>query len=300
MKKNILITGGKGFIGSHLVDALVKKNNVYVVDNGMSAIKYKNPKATYFNRFIEDFISPIGEFDECYHLASAASPKFYQLYPLETITSNTTGTINAINLAKKTLFTSTSEVYGEPLEHPQKETYRGNVSTTGPRACYDESKRLGETICSIMSRKKDVRIARIFNTYGARMRPDDGRVIINFYNQIKNNVPVTIYGDGFQTRSLCYVDDTVRGLISIMENGTNGEIYNIGNPQELMIQDIAYLLYDIIGAKELPFDYKALPKDDPTRRKPDITKALDELNWSPRFSLREGLKDMIKELECIK
>lgn len=292
MKKKILISGGAGFIGSHLTDFLIAEGNeVVVVDNLLSANSYRHPKAKYIIKNVEDFSSR-DIFDRACHLASPASPQIYQKYPWETISANTEGLKKIISLAKRTLFASTSEIYGSPFEHPQKEIYWGNVNSFGPRSCYDEAKRLGETICflSVHHDKKDVRVVRIFNTYGPRMDPADGRVIINFIEQIKKNKPLTIYGSGRQTRCFCYVSDLVKGLVLAMEKGKKGEVYNLGNPEEVTINKMAKILLDLSGKKNYKIKYLKLPQDDPPKRRPDITKANQELGWQPKIGLTEGLK----------
>lgn len=233
------------------------------------------------------------------HLASPASPKAYSERPMETILANTAGTAMLLDLAWKAdarfLFTSTSETYGEPEEHPQAEGYRGNVSTTGPRACYDESKRLGETICSVWKeRGVDIRIARLFNTYGPGMAESDGRVVETFVRQALKGAPLTVHGDGRQTRSFCYVDDTVRGLVKLLEAAPTDEwIFNIGNPDERMISTLAQMILVLADRNGQDVEYLPLPEDDPTRRCPDINRAVELLDWKPEISLANGLKMMI-------
>ncbi len=224
-------------------------------------------------------------YDEAYHLASPASPVDYQGHPFETINANTQGLVAAILCSRRTLFTSTSEVYGSALVIPQSETYWGNVNPIGPRSCYDESKRMGETICYEFAKLgKDIRTVRLFNSYGPRMRKGDGRVIRTFMDQAKESKPLTIYGDGSQTRSFCYVSDTVAGLMAAMEKGKSGEVYNIGNPKEYTVSQIAKL----IGGG-CPVEHKPLPQDDPPQRLPDISKAKRDLGWKPRVSIKDGL-----------
>jgi UDP-glucuronate decarboxylase len=239
-------------------------------------------------------------FDQIYHMACPASPPLYQIDPIHTAKTCFLGTLHALELAQKVnatmLVTSTSEVYGDPHVHPQTEDYRGNVSCTGPRACYDEGKRIGETLCFDMNRKygTKIRIARIFNTYGPRMAPTDGRVISNFVVQALANDDVTVYGDGSQTRSFCYVDDQVRGLQSLMNHATEIGPVNIGNPVEYTVKEIAETVVKMIPGCTSKIVYKPIPVDDPTRRKPDISKAKAVLGWEPQVPLSEGLTRVIQ------
>merc|ERR1712176_347882 len=242
------------------------------------------------------------EVDQIYHLACPASPVFYQKNPIKTVKTGVTGTINMCGLAKRLgarlLLTSTSEVYGDPEHHPQTEEYWGHVNPIGIRSCYDESKRMGETICFEYQRRHDVeiRVARIFNTYGPRMLENDGRVVSNFICQALKGKELTIYGDGMQTRSFCYIDDQVRGLISLMESGQVGPI-NIGNPDEYTIAALAKMTCKLVnvkmGSSHTGFVYKDLPSDDPKKRKPDITKAEKLLKWTPDVDLEQGLGSTI-------
>ena len=300
MKKSILVTGGAGFIGSHLVEKLIEAGHeVTVIDNFSSGkrenLKNLPVKVIYHN--VVDKIN-LSKFSQIYHLASLASPVFYQKYPVETALSNSVGTYNLLLEVNKNksriLFASSSEVYGNPLEHPQKEDYWGNVNPIGPRACYDESKRLGETLMMDFCReyKIETKIARIFNTYGPRMRTDDGRVVPSFIVQALKNKPITIFGDGKQTRSFCYISDMVEGLIKLMNSNYVGPV-NLGNPQEITILDLAKKIKKLTNSKS-KIVFKKLPVDDPVRRKPDIVLAKKVLNWAPKISIEEGLKETIK------
>ena len=311
MKRRILITGGGGFIGSNLVEVLLKDENNYIIvlDNFYSSRKenlesfLSNPRFKLMERDVTDSYLHLEEekIDQIYHLACPASPKFYQKDPIKTLDTCYLGTKYMLELAKTTgatlLFTSTSEVYGDPLEHPQKEEYRGNVNPIGPRSCYDEGKRIGETLCFDYHRRYgvNIRVVRIFNTYGPRMRSDDGRVVSNFIVQGLKGSKLTIYGDGSQTRSFCHVSDTVQGLIALMNSSVIGPV-NIGNPDEYTILQLAdqikQLIEEITG-KDISYVYKDLPKDDPTRRKPVIDKARSELSWKPEVHLSVGLKNTI-------
>ncbi len=306
---NVIVTGGAGFIGSHLVDGLLKRGyRVVAVDNlvtgskGNLADASKNPNFTFVEHDIIQLLTKqqIDKATHIFHLASPASVVDYQKYPEETALVNSVGTRNLLQLAQETgsrfLFASTSEVYGDPQEHPQKETYWGNVNPNGVRACYDESKRFGEMLSMTYFRrdKLDIRIARIFNTYGPRMRSDDGRVVSNLINQAIGNQPLTVYGDGTQTRSFCYVSDMVEGLVKLMfTDGIAGEVINVGSPEEYRILDLATKIKTMTGAhSEIVF--KSLPADDPKERRPDITKAKELLGWEPKVSLDEGLQKTIE------
>lgn len=308
--KVVLVTGGAGFIGSHLIDRLLEEGKtVIAVDNlitGNSAnISHLSGNRRF--RFIRaDASQPPEEYlpghniGEIYHLASPASPRGYQDHPVETYLVNSLGTHHLLNFARdihaKFIFASTSEVYGDPLEHPQKETYFGNVNTLGVRACYDESKRFGEMSCMVFYRKfsVDVRIVRIFNTYGPRMDPRDGRVIPNFLTQALANRPITVYGDGAQTRSFCYVSDMVDGIRKAMEHPhARGEVFNIGNPDEFRMLDLAKKIKQILDSSS-DLVFTSLPEDDPTRRKPDISKAKRVLGWAPQVNFDDGLRRTIE------
>ena len=299
----ILVTGGAGFIGSHLCKYLLDKGEeVICMDNFFTGNKrnilpfLKNPN---FELMRHDIIQPIYlEVDQIYNLACPASPIHYQWDPIKTTLTSTVGIYNMLGIAKRTkariLQASTSEVYGDPLEHPQKETYRGNVNCIGPRACYDESKRVAETFMMDYHRenKVDIRIARIFNTYGPNMAINDGRVISNFIVQALKNEPITTYGDGSQTRSFCYVSDLIEGLYKMMnQDGFIGPV-NLGNPNEFTILELAKMIIKLIGSKST-IVYKELPKDDPTRRRPDISLAKEKLKWEPKIRLEDGLKKTI-------
>ncbi len=309
----ILVAGGAGFIGSHLCDKLIKeKHTVICVDNLVSGSE-KNISHLISNSnftFIKhDVIKPLkieGKIDAVFHLASPASPNHYSkisylALPMETMLVNTTGTINLLELARqknaKFLFASTSEVYGDPLVHPQPETYNGNVSTTGPRSVYDEAKRFGETITAFYLNKYqvDARIARIFNTYGPRMLKEDLRMMVTFINQAKAEKDITVFGDGKQTRSLTFIDDMTEGLYRLMfYSNTKGEIINLGSTDEHSVNDYAKLVKDLTNSKSKIIHSEDLPKDDPKKRKPDISKAMKILNWKPLVNLKTGLTKMIK------
>ncbi|MBL7206327.1 MAG: SDR family oxidoreductase [Candidatus Aenigmarchaeota archaeon] len=302
--ENILVTGGGGFIGSHLCDFLLEKgNSVICIDNFGSGSSKNiehlkgNEKFSLIEHDISENLKLDQKIDKIYHLASRASPIAFKKYPIDIMMTNSLGTFNLLEISRKNnapiLFTSTSEVYGEPEEHPQKETYNGNVNCNGPRSCYDESKRFAEALFFSFNRQygTEIRIVRLFNTYGPRMRSDDGRVIPNFANQALKNEPITVYGDGSQTRSFCFVTDTVKGLYKMMESGKSGPI-NLGNPVERTILETAKLVKKLTSS-DSEIIFKSLPKDDPTRRKPDITKAKEELDWNPEIDFEEGLEKTI-------
>jgi len=300
----IVVTGGAGFVGSHLVDRLLERgDNVIVIDNFFTGRKenvmhhFKNPR---FELIRHDVVEPILlEVDQIYHLACPASPVHYKFNPVKTIKTNVMGTLNMLGLAKRIgarfLLTSTSEVYGDPLQHPQTETYWGNVNPIGVRSCYDEGKRTAETLTMDYHRgaNVEVRIARIFNTYGPRMCIDDGRVVSNFVAQALRKEPLTVYGDGKQTRSFQYVSDLVDGLIRLMENNHVGP-FNLGNPGEFTMLELAQVVKETIDSSAR-IEFKENTADDPHKRKPDITKAKDLLKWEPRISLREGLPLMVED-----
>ncbi|XP_006428995.2 UDP-glucuronic acid decarboxylase 1 [Citrus clementina] len=300
----LVVTGGAGFVGSHLVDKLIDRGDeVIVIDNFFTGRKdnlvhhFRNPR---FELIRHDVVEPILlEVDQIYHLACPASPVHYKYNPVKTIKTNVMGTLNMLGLAKrvgaKFLLTSTSEVYGDPLEHPQKETYWGNVNPIGERSCYDEGKRTAETLTMDYHRGAgvEVRIARIFNTYGPRMCLDDGRVVSNFVAQAIRRQPMTVYGDGKQTRSFQYVSDLVDGLVALMEGEHVGP-FNLGNPGEFTMLELAEIVKETIDSSAT-IEFRPNTADDPHMRKPDITKAKELLNWEPKVPLREGLPRMVSD-----
>lgn len=302
-RKKILVTGGAGFVGSHLVDKLMMEGHeVTVVDNFFTGQK-KNVAHwlhhPHFSLITHDVTEEIMlEVDQIYHMACPASPPHYQYNPVKTIKTSTMGTINMLGLAKRVrariLLTSTSEIYGDPKESPQKESYWGNVNTIGPRACYDEGKRVAETMMVAYQNQNgvDIRIARIFNTFGPRMHPNDGRVVSNFIIQALQNKDLTIYGDGKQTRSFQFVTDLVDGLHALMNNNYTSPV-NLGNPEEYTIKDFAEYISDLTGTKSKIVN---LPKsqDDPQQRRPDITTAKTQLKWKPKVKVQDGLKQTIE------
>ena len=306
LKKRNLITGGSGFLGSHLAKQLLDKGEeVICLDNFFTGTKKNIKELLKFQNFElirHDVTEPIRlEIDNIWHLACPASPIHYQYNPIKTIKTSFMGTYNMLGLAKrvgaKILLASTSEIYGDPEENPQKESYRGSVNTIGIRSCYDEGKRVAETLCSDYQRIHgvEVRIMRIFNTYGPNMRFDDGRVISNFIVQALRDEKITIYGDGSQTRSFCYVDDLIDGMIRLMESNYRKPL-NIGNPKEFSIQELANLVKSLINPS-LEFEYKNLPEDDPKQRKPSIELAREVLKWEPKIHLKDGL---IKTIDWFK
>ena len=304
----ILVTGGAGFIGSHLCEKLLSQGHeVLCLDNFFTG-RRDNVKRLLSNNSFElirhDIIEPILlEVDQIYHLACPASPVHYQYNPVKTIKTSVVGTINMLGLAKRTkariMLASTSEVYGDPKEHPQKESYWGNVNPIGVRSCYDEGKRVAETLMMDYHRqnKVDAKIIRIFNTYGPRMLFDDGRVVSNFVVQALKNEPLTIYGDGSQTRSFCFVDDLVDGFIAMMNTENFSGPVNLGNPLEITVKELGERIIQYTGSKS-KFVLKPLPADDPTRRQPDITLAKERLKWTPKISLEDGLKRTIEEFRA--
>ncbi|MFC5701168.1 GDP-mannose 4,6-dehydratase [Cohnella faecalis] len=306
----ILVTGAAGFLGSHLAYQLIQKGHQIIGIDNLSSGRLDNVLPLMeTGRFLFipfDITShhvltldALAGIEEIYHLASPASPKFYQSLPFGTIAVNTIGTSFMLELAKtnnaKIVYTSTSEAYGDPQVHPQQEDYRGNVNTWGPRACYDESKRLGEVYCYEYFHRYQVpvKVARIFNTYSAGLQNDDGRVISNFVTQALRQTEITVYGDGSQTRSFCYVDDTILALQLMMENDSaNGEIINIGNPSDYSILEVAKLVQKLTRSSS-PITFRPLPEDDPKLRRPVIDKAKKLLDWQPKVSLEEGLNRTI-------
>ena len=297
-----LITGGAGFLGSHLIDKLMEANEeVICVDNFFTGRKKNISKWINHKNFElirHDITEPITiEADKIWHLACPASPIHYQSNPIKTAKISFLGTLNMLGLAKrvgsKILLASTSEVYGDPDIHPQPETYRGNVNPIGIRSCYDEGKRIAESLCFdyLRTHKTNIRVARIFNTYGPRMLQNDGRVVSNFIIQALKGDNLTIYGDGSQTRSFCYVDDLIKGLINLMDSNHNGPI-NLGNDEEFTILELADLIRSKINI-DLKFIYKELPGDDPLQRKPVLDIALKELNWKPSINLNIGIDKTI-------
>lgn len=303
MRKKILVTGGAGFIGSHLCDRLIKDGHeVICLDNFFTGNKENIEHLlgnTRFELIRHDVTFPIYlEVDEIYNLACPASPIHYQYDPVQTTKTNVHGAINMLGLAKRTgariLQASTSEVYGDPEVHPQPETYLGRVNTIGPRSCYDEGKRCAETLFFDYHRQHnvDIRVIRIFNTYGPRMLENDGRVVSNFIMQALRNEDITIYGTGEQTRSFCYVSDLIEAMIKMMEqNETTGPI-NLGNPSEYKMIELANLIIHLTKSKS-SVRYCELPQDDPKQRKPDITLAKNLLNWNPNISVADGLSRTI-------
>ena len=308
MKKKILVTGGAGFLGSHLCERLLNSGNeVICVDNFYTGNKenilhlIKNP---YFECIRHDICFPLYlEVDEIFNLACPASPVHYQSHPVQTIKTSIHGSINMLGLAKrlkiKIFQASTSEVYGDPKVHPQDESYFGNVNPIGIRSCYDESKRCAETLFFDYHRQYNIpiKVARIFNTYGPKMLPNDGRVVSNFIVQALKNEDITVYGDGSQTRSFCFVDDLIDGFIKLMDsdNSISGPI-NLGNPFEFTMNELANIIIKLTNSKS-KITYKELPQDDPKQRKPDISKAKKLLNWEPKIKLEDGI---LKTIEYFK
>jgi len=310
MVKRILVTGGAGFLGSHLCERLVEMgHDVICLDNFFTSQKSNVAHLLdkpNFELIRHDITLPVYlEVDEIYNLACPAAPGHYQYNPIKTMKTSVLGAINVLGMAKRcrarVLQASTSEVYGDPEIHPQPETYRGAVNPIGPRACYDEGKRAAETLFMDYHRMNgvDIRIVRIFNTYGPRMHPFDGRVISNFIRQALREEPLTVYGDGTQTRSFCYRDDVVEGMIRMMENeeGFVGPV-NLGNPEEFTIYELAQVVLELTGSRS-PLVFKPRPADDPARRCPDITLARKKLGWVPKVPLREGLARTIEWFRSI-
>ena len=304
----VLVTGGAGFIGSNLCERLLDDGyDVLCVDNYYSSTKANiahllpNPR---FEVMRHDVTFPLFvEIDQIYHLACPASPIHYQRDPVQTTKTSVHGSINMLGLAKRTgariLLASTSEVYGDPTEHPQKETYWGNVNPIGPRSCYDEGKRCAETLFFDYHRQHglDIKVMRIFNTYGPRMHPQDGRVVSNFIVSALRNEPLTIYGDGSQTRSFCYVDDLVEGMVRFMNSDATGPI-NIGNPGEFTVRELAEQVLSLVPSTA-GMEFHPLPTDDPVRRQPDITRAKEILGWEPKVPLEQGLPRAVEYFRSV-
>jgi UDP-glucuronate decarboxylase len=304
----VLVTGGAGFIGSHLCEGLLNAgNDVICLDNFFTgngrniAHLKKEPNFKMVESDVEEKYDY--QVDQIYNLACPAAPVWYQKDPVKTVRTNVTGAINALELAKKrncrVLQASTSEVYGNPEVHPQTEDYWGNVNPIGPRACYDEGKRCAETLFFDYKREYgvDIRVARIFNTYGPRMAIEDGRVVNNFIIQALRGEDLTVFGNGSQTRSFCYISDMVRGLIALMAKNVTNPV-NLGNPNETTVKEIAEKIISLTGSKS-KIVYRPLPIDDPVKRKPDITRAREELGWEPSVTLEEGLIKTIKYFQMI-
>ena len=303
MAKRILVTGGAGFLGSHLCERLIREDHeVICLDNLFTGTR-QNLDALLENHHFEfirhDVCQPMHiECDEIYHLACPASPIHYQRNPVRTIRTCVQGTLNVLDLARdvhaRVLIASTSEIYGDPLVHPQVESYWGNVNTIGPRACYDEGKRCAEALAASYAQQYGVavRIARIFNTYGPRMHPNDGRVVSNFVVQCLENNPITLFGDGQQTRSFCYVDDLIEGFLRLMASKLEVPC-NLGNPHEATIVQLAERIKALTGSHSKLIS-EPLPQDDPSRRKPDISRAIEHLGWQPTVDLDDGLRRTIE------
>ncbi|OWV65437.1 NAD-dependent dehydratase [Rhizobium sp. R339] len=304
--KTVLVAGGAGFVGSHLCDALLGRGDTVIcVDSYITGSRdnvrplMNHPGFRLIEQDVCDFLEIDEPLDQIYNLACAASPPQYQADPVHTMMTCVAGTGNLLALAERHgasfLQASTSEVYGDPAEHPQREDYRGNVSCTGPRACYDEGKRAAEALCFDMLRggRVDARVARIFNTYGPRMQANDGRIVSNLVVQALSGKPLTIYGSGMQTRSFCYVSDLVGGLMALMDVQPNpGVPVNLGNPGEFTINELAQMIRSMVPARTA-LVYRPLPKDDPQRRRPDISRATELLDWQPTVPLAEGLAQTI-------
>jgi len=303
-----VVAGGAGFIGSHLCERLLNMDRAVICLDNLVTGRASNieslvgdPRFSFVHHDVTEEPPSLPQVMRIFHLASPASPVAYQRHPIQTLMANSLGTLRLLELAAKTgarfLYASTSEIYGDPLEHPQRETYRGNVSSIGPRSMYDEAKRFGEAITMAYrsSHSVDVRIARIFNTYGPRSDPNDGRLVPNFLVQALANRPITVYGDGKQTRSLCFVSDLVEALVRLMESDdASGEVINLGNPAEHTILEYAQVIRELTGSSsQIVFTSQAVG-DDPQRRRPDITKARDLLAWGPSIGLKDGLSRTIE------
>ena len=301
----VVVAGGAGFIGSHLCRALLDRGDeVVAIDNLITGRKeniaalFAHERFTFQHHDVSNYVHVSGDVDAILHFASPASPVDFEKIPIKILKVGSLGTLHTLGLAKdkgaRFLLASTSEVYGDPLVHPQPETYWGNVNPIGPRGVYDEAKRFAEATTMAYHRFHgvDVRIVRIFNTYGPQMRADDGRAVTNFLVQALRGEPLTVYGDGSQTRSFCYVDDEVRGILALLESDYVGPM-NIGNPNEFTIRELAEEVLRVTGSNS-PIDFKPLPVDDPTQRKPDITLARTHLKWEPTVQLAEGLERTAK------
>jgi dTDP-glucose 4,6-dehydratase len=304
VKQRVVITGGAGFIGSHLCDRLIKEGfKVACLDNFITGKLenvqhlFKDKNFSFVKHNVTKYIGIKGKVDYILHFASPASPEDYLKFPIQTLKVGSLGTHNALGLAKdkksKFMLASTSEVYGDPLLHPQPESYWGNVNCVGVRGCYDESKRFAEALAMAYHRmhRVDIRIVRIFNTYGERMRINDGRVVPNFIYQALNNKPLTVYGKGRQTRSFCYISDLVEGILRLMRSPVNAPV-NLGNPHEFTILELARLVVALTDSRS-KIAFRPLPQDDPQQRQPDISKAKKFLNWQPEIGLKDGLKKTI-------
>ncbi|HIQ31571.1 MAG TPA: SDR family oxidoreductase [Aquifex aeolicus] len=303
----VLITGAAGFLGSHLCERFLEEGHEVIgMDNFLTGSPdnlshlFGNPRFLFLKYDVTNFIYVEGSVDLVLHFACPASPVDYLRHPIHTMKVDSLGTLHALGLAKakgaRFVLASTSEVYGNPAVHPQPETYWGNVNPVGPRSVYDEAKRFSEALSMAYYREHgvDVRIARIFNTYGPRMRMEDGRVVPNFIQQAILGRPITVYGDGTQTRSFCYVDDLVRGIYKLATmDGLEGEVFNLGNPEEYTVLELARIIREITGSSS-QIIFKERPVDDPDRRRPDISKAREKLGWEPEVSLREGLERTVK------
>jgi UDP-glucuronate decarboxylase len=308
-KKRIAVTGGAGFLGSHLCERLIADGHeVVCLDNFFTGAR-RNIEHLLDNHHFElvrhDVVQPfVIEVDQIYHLACPASPVHYQKNPVRTIRTAVQGTLNMLDMAREVrariLIASTSEIYGDPQEHPQRETYWGHVNPTGPRACYDEGKRCAEALTVSYKQQYGIetRIARIFNTYGPRMHPSDGRVVSNFIVQALAGKPITVYGDGQQTRSFCFVSDLVEAFVRLMSHEADPGPINLGNPRELTVVDLAKMTIEMTGSSS-QLIREPLPADDPTRRKPDISKAEEVLKWRPHVPIEEGLQKTIDYFKSI-
>ena len=305
----VVVTGGAGFLGSHLCSTLFSRGDQVVCLDNLSTGSLANishligrPGFEFFQCDVSQGIQVDGRVDAVAHFASAASPPDYLRMPLETLAVGSRGTEHALRLAQahhaRFVLASTSEIYGDPVVHPQPEEYWGNVNPIGPRSVYDEAKRFGEAITTAYRQARGVNtgIIRIFNTYGPRMSPSDGRVVTNFITQALDAEPITIFGDGQQTRSFCYVDDLIRGIVAMIESAEPGPV-NLGNPEEFTIAEFAKLVLEITGSVS-PIEYRPLPQDDPTRRRPVITRARERLGWQPEVPVAEGVTRMVEWLRA--